>query len=137
MNKYSDKEQRFTGYIKKIVFYAKIDYITRKQKLYNHEIFCVEEVNVYNADELENECIEKVKGEWDSSALKSLVSDNKLFEALTLLTPNEDKVLFYYYGKEWTVGEIAKEMQCSERWIRKLKAHSLKKIVLYLEKMGD
>lgn len=124
---------KFTAYLEKIVKYAKLDYL-RHQNLINK--------NEESTDDLTNFVDQRSPASLDddflvesikATTLEHIASDERLYKAISKLSPTEKDVLYHLYVEEMTPKEVASLMDISRSWTLRMKKNALYKLYCALE----
>ena len=94
--------------LKIIVKNAKIDYIRKNRREF--EKINIDELDVYSNENIEQEIINKIDEEIQAYRLEEIFDDQNMFKNVKALTYSEKLVLFLYFVKMKSDGEIAKEL---------------------------
>ena len=120
--------------LKIIVKNAKIDYIRKNRR--GFETINIAELDVYSNENIEQEIINKIDEEIQAYRLEEIFDDQNMFKNVKALTYSEKLVLFLYFVKMKSDGEIAKELFSTRSAINKKRLRAIEKIRKELLKKG-
>ena len=135
-----DLNEEENVYLNRVILYTKFKYL--KKNKYNK----IEEENIEDVDEkllvsdvnIEKEIEKKEEKETTAPEIEKMFENNMIYISAKSLTLREKLVIFLCYFEHKTDKEIAKELECTEEAIRKVRSRAVKKIYKrYCEMKGS
>lgn len=125
---------QFTGYIEKVVTHAKCNYIKSKKRIYENEELTdsIPDRIIHQCSQVDDFFSEDRKPETIENAFINSI----LYKAVQELTPIKKQLLFYLIFENIRINEIADHLNCSSRWVKRMKRQIFDLFKKDLEKTG-
>lgn len=132
-----DIEKMFSSYIKQVIIHSRKKYDKSNRAQLHHEELSFNDNTSY-LENLDNQNIITVEDypKVTSANIENIFEDEKLYQAVKMLTLKQKKVLYLIYIANIPEEEIARMLNITRQAINKIKNTSLKKIIkLYSQKI--